>query len=337
MAEIEFLYLNQADIRRTGVDMAMAMKAVEDAFILHHRGQAILPTKTVLDLDEKERGRGNAMPSYVGGDYDVFGIKWISGFPKNPIRIGMPRATGLYILNDSHNGFPLAVMDCTLTSAMRTGAVTGVGARVLANPDSRVAAMIGAGVQARTQLEALKIALPGLREVRAYDVRREAAEQYAAEVREKLGLEACAASSAEEAVRGADVVVTVTVADEPIVKDAWMKPGSFFSAVGSYQEEEFDVVLHSQKVVVDGLEHVMHRETPVVALMVKQGLIRKEDVLELGAILCGEAPGRENREERIFFSPIGMGTEDNCLNYMVYKQAVEKGIGTRLKLFGAEN
>ncbi len=336
MKDIEFLYLNQADVRATGVDMPMVMSAVHDAFVLHHQGKAILPHKTVLDLDERERGRGNAMPAYVGGDYDVFGIKWIAGFPKNPVRFGLPRATGLFILNDSWKGIPLAIMDCTFLSAMRTGAVTGVGARCLARPDSEVVAMIGAGVQARTQLEALKVALPGLKEVRAYDIRREAAESYASEVGAKLGLVARATDSAEEAVRDADVVVTVTVADEPIVKDAWMKPGSFFAAVGSYQEEEFAVVANSDKVVVDGLEHVLHRQTPVVALMISRGLLKQERVLELGVILCGEAPGRERANERIFFSPIGMGTEDVCLCSKVYNLAVEKGIGTRLGLFGTE-
>ena len=95
--EIEFLYLNQTDVRATGVDMALALKAVEDSFRLYHQGQAILPHKVVLDMGERERGRGNAMPAYVGGEYNVFGIKWIAGFPKNPIRYGLPRGTGLYV------------------------------------------------------------------------------------------------------------------------------------------------------------------------------------------------------------------------------------------------
>jgi ornithine cyclodeaminase len=224
-------------------------------------------------------------------------------------------------------------MDCTLLSAMRTGAVTGLGARTLARPDSSSLAMIGAGVQARTQLEALKAVLPALREVRAYDVRREAAEAFAAEARDRHHLQARAVDSAEKAVRGADVVVTVTVADEPIVKQAWMKPGSFFSAVGSYQEEEFEVVSSSDLVVVDGLEHVLHRETPVIALMIERGLLAREQVLELGAILCGEKPGRSSERQRVFFSPIGMAVEDICLSYEVYRLAVERGVGTRLSLF----
>ena len=331
-SDIGFLYLSQKDVRATGVDMATALRAVEEAFQLHHRGEVILPHKTVLDMDERQRGRGNAMPGYVGGDYHAFGIKWIAGFPGNPARFGLPRATGLTILNDADKGLPLAVMDCTLLSALRTGAVTGVGARALARPDSASVAMIGAGVQARTQLEALVAVLPGLREVRAFDVRREAAEAFAQEARARHGLAVRAVESAEAAVRDADVVVTVTVADEPIVKNAWMKPGSFFSAVGSYQEEEFEVVSRSDLVVVDGLEHVLHRETPVIALMIKQGLLQRERVLELGAILCGEQPGRTEARQRVFFSPIGMAIEDICLSYRVYRLAEQKGVGTRLSL-----
>jgi len=334
MSEIEFLYLTQADVRQTGVDMALVMDAVEESFRLYHQDQIVLPHKTVLDLGERERGRGNAMPAYVGGAYDVFGIKWIAGFPKNPLRFGLPRATGFFILNDAWKGIPLAIMDCTLLSAMRTGAVTGVGAKYLARRDSTEVAIIGAGVQARTQLEALKVALPGLQQVRAYDIRHEAAEAFAAEMGERLGLDVRAVDTPEAAVRDADIVVTVTVADEPIVKEAWMKPGSFFAAVGSYQEEEFDVILNSHKIVVDGLEHVLHRRTPVIALMVERGMISEEAILELGAIVCGEAAGRETFQERVFFSPIGLATHDLCVCYKVYQLAVDKGIGTRLPLFG---
>lgn len=333
ISDIKFLYLTQADVRATGVDMPMVMDAVEDSLRLHHQGQTNLPYKTVLDMGERERGRGNAMPAYVGGDYDVFGIKWIAGFPKNPILHGLPRATGFLILNDSWKGIPLAIMDCTLLSAMRTGAATGVGAKYLARPDSKSVAMIGTGVQARTQLEALKVALPGLKEVRAFDIRRQVAEQYAEEMSELLSMDVRAVDSAEAAVRDADIVVTVTVADEPIVKDAWMKPGSTFAAVGSYQEEEFAVVQNSDKVVVDALDHVLHRHTPVIALMVAQGTIKEEDIVELGGIVCGEVPGRETSQERIFFSPIGMGIEDVCVCSTVYQLALEKGIGAKLGLF----
>ena len=150
--------------------------------------------------------------------------------------------------------------------------------------------MIGAGVQARTQLEAIQVAIPDLKQVRAFDIRPEVSEAYAAEKSEQLNLDVRAADTAEAAVRDADIVVTVTVADEPIVKEAWMKPGSFFSAVGSYQEQEFAVVQNSDKVVVDGLEHVLGRvEGGVVDVEDERerrrrgGFLRERGVVELVA------------------------------------------------------
>ncbi len=334
MKDIEFLYLNQRDVISTGVTMATAIESVEDAFRHHMAGKTILPYKTVVDLGEVERGRGNAMPGYVGGDYEALGIKWIAGFPQNPRVHGLPRATGFFILNDSWTGVPLAVMDCTWLSALRTGAVTGAGAKVLARQDSESVAIIGAGVQGRTQLEALMVALPGINSVRAFDINRETAKRFAEEMSAAYGIEVTAVETAEEAVVGADVIVTVTVANEPIVKDAWLKPGSFFSAVGSYQEEEFEAVLNSDLIVVDDTDTVEHRGTPVVALMLKNNMIERERILDLGPIITGEVPGRTNDEQRVFFSPIGMGIHDICLCHKVYHAAKEKGIGTPLKLFG---
>jgi len=218
---------------------------------------------------------------------------------------------------------------------MRTGAVTGVGAKYLARPDSEVVAMIGAGVQARTQLLALLEVLKNLKEVRVYDIRKEASIKYSEEMSEKTGLRIVPVDTPKDAVVGADIIITVTVADEPIVKDKWVKEGSFFSHVGSYQEEEYEVVLHSDKIVVDEWEHVLHRGTPILAKMYKEGVIKDEDIYaNLGDIVIGRKPGRENPKERIFFAPIGMGSEDVAVGYIIYKNAKEKKLGVTLKLFG---
>lgn len=333
--EIKFIYLTQKDVVAAGLNMKLTLGTIEKVFKLHAEGKVNLPYKTVLDLGEKERGRINAMPAYVDGDIDRCGIKWIAGFPKNPWEHNLPRATGLIIINDSWTGIPLAVMDCTLISAMRTGAVTGVGAKYLARKDSEIVAMIGGGVQARTQLEALTNVLDNLKEVRVFDIRKEVAEKYAKDMSEKTGLKVVAAVSPKEAVVGADVIVTVTVADEPIVKDAWVKEGSFFSHVGSYQEEEYEVVLHSDKIVVDVWEHVLHRKTPVLAKMYLDGTLSEDRIYSnLGDIIIGKKKGRENDKERIFFSPIGLGSEDIAVASMIYLKAKEKGLGTVLSLFG---
>lgn len=333
--EIEFLYLTQADVQEAGLTMALTLKIVEETFTLHAQGKINMPHKTVLDLGERERGRINAMPSYVGGDYDVCGIKWISGFPQNPVKHRLPRGIGLLVVNDSWTGVPLAIMDATLISAMRTGAVTGVGAKYLANKNSEIVAVIGAGVQARTQLEALIPFLPSLKLVRVYDINLEASKTLATEMEQVLGVEFDVVEDPQSAVEGADVVVTITVADEPIVKNAWMKPGSLFVHVGSYQEEEEEVVTHSNKIVVDDWEAVLHRETPILAKMYLSGELSEEDIYSsLGEIVHGEKPGRESADERIFFAPIGMAMEDVAVALEIYRRAKEKGIGQSLPLFG---
>ena len=130
------------------------------------------------------------MPAHLGGDFEICGMKWIAGFPPNPVKFGIPRAHALLILNDSWTGVPLAMMDGTYISAMRTGAVTGVGAKYLANPDSKVVGIIGCGVQAKTQIMAIKTAIPSVRLLKGYDIRPEASKQFAEWASQELGIEA---------------------------------------------------------------------------------------------------------------------------------------------------
>lgn len=331
---LDFIYLSQEDILNTGVDMPLFVQIIEEHFKLHGEDKIILPSKVVLDLGERKRGRINALPAYVGGDADVCGIKWVASFPHNPRLYGIPRANAFIILNDSHTGTPLAVMDGTYISAMRTGAVTGVGVKYLAREGSKVAAIIGCGVQARTQLMAIHEVLPNIVKVRCYDVNNGAAKRYAKYMHQKTGLDIRALNSTEEAVVGADVIVTVTVADEPIVKNKFVKQGSLFVHVGSYQEEEEEVVFSSNKIVVDDWQSVHHRRTPILARMYDEGKLKNTDIYaNLGEIVTGKKAGRETDEERIFFLPIGMGGEDIIAAYRIYQMAQEKKLGKRLKLW----
>ena len=332
----ELLCLSASDVEATGLDMAEAIETVSQVLVMHARRQVNLPSKVILDMDERRHGRINAMPAHVGGDINACGIKWIAGFPNNPVRHGLPRANAMVILNDTETGVPLCVMEGSRISAMRTGAVTGVGARYLARPDTATAGLIGAGVQSRTQLEAMKVILEDLSAVRIFDVRLETAEQFAAWAGDRWPeLDVAVADTAEEAVRGSDCVVTATVADEPIVKAAWLKEGVFFSHVGSYQEEEEAVVFQADKIVVDVWEEVLHRRTPLLARMYEAGKIDASRIYaNIGEIVLGDKPGRETDAERIFFSPLGLGSEDIAVAAAVYRRAVEIGLGNRLP-FGA--
>ena len=330
MSKHEILYLTDDDVVAAGADMELAIDAVQKVLSLHDKGEVNLPSKVILDLDERKHGRINAMPAAIGGDVKMCGIKWIAGFPNNPVRYGLPRAHALTILNDPENGLPLCVMDGTRISALRTGAVTGVGARYLARSDSRAVGLVGAGVQARTQIAALKAVLPGISSVRVYDIRPEAAARFRDDC-SAAGLSVIAVDSPEEAVRGADILVTVTVADEPIVKTAWLAEGVFFAHVGSYQEEEEQVIIDADKVVVDIWEEVLHRGTPLLARMFRVGKIDERRIhANIGEIINGIKPGRESEAERIFFSPLGLGSEDIAVAAAVYRKAREQNLGTRL-------
>ena len=325
-------YLSARDVDATGLDMKLAIDCVEQVLGMHQCGEVNMPSKVVLDMDERKHGRINAMPAYLGGKIHICGIKWIAGFPNNPGRHGLPRANSLLILNDADTGMPLAIMDATRISSLRTGAVTGVGARYLARQDSAVLALIGAGVQSYAQLEALRIILPGISEVRVYDIRREAAEAFAQKCSDRWeGLSVLAATTPEEAIRGADCVVTATVADEPIVKAAWLEQGVFCAHVGSYQEEEEAVILEADKVVVDIWEEVLHRKTPLLAQMFEAGKISTDRIYaDIGQIINGDKPGRQSDQERIFFSPLGLGSEDVAVAAAVYHRAAQKNLGVLL-------
>jgi len=333
-SKVEFLYLSQEEVRATGIDMSKVIGIVEKVLALHDEGKVNLPSKVILDLNERERGRINAMPAYIGGDIEMCGMKWIAGFPPNPVKFGIPRAHALIVLNDSWTGVPLAIMDGTYISAMRTGAVTGVGAKYLANPDSEVVGIIGCGVQARTQIMAIKAAVPSVKSLKGYDIRGEASKQFTQWASKELGIRAEPVATAKEAVEGSDIIATVTVADEPIVKDAWLKKGSLFAHVGSYQEEEEAVIFNTNKVVVDLWHEVLHRGTPLLARLYTAGKIKDDKIYaNIGEIIRGKKQGRKNRDERIFFSPLGMGSEDVGVASFVYKEAKKKGLGTTLKLW----
>jgi len=336
VGEVEFRYLNQAQLQAAGLNMAVALEVVEEVLRLHALGEDILPHKTSLDLGEPKRGRVNIMPGYVGGRFDVCGLKWIAIFSNNPKRYGLPSLNGLMILGDPDRGTPVAVMESSLVTSLRTGAATGVAAKYLARPDSTTVAILGAGVQGRTQLLALHATLPQLEEVRVYALHTESVARYAKEMGAALGLPIRAVDSPERCVVGADVIVTATAADEPIVKDAWVKHGSLFVHVGSNQEEEYDVVLHSDGLYVDDWPGMVHRRSQTLARMREAGLIDDAAITaELGQVIAGTKPGRQSDGERLYFCSVGMGTEDAALAQAALHLAESKGLGTTLRLFGA--
>lgn len=335
--KVEFLYLSQEDvIAAGGLEMAETVKTIEKSFTLHALGETILPHKPVLRWggpeSEEVTGRIMAMPAYLGGDLQIAGIKWIPSKPSNPVKHGMPRANALIILNDPETLFPLAVMDGTIISAMRTGAASGVGAKYLALPGSTTLGMVGAGVQMRTQAMAMKAVLPNLKEGRVFDILPEKAEVFAAEMSHELGFPIRAAASAEEACAGADVFVTATMSSFPYVEAAWYKPGALHCEV-SFWDTPTEVLRSLDVVVCDDYAAVEHHGVDVAFRAVRDGVISPLKVKNLGDIIIQKTPGRQSPQDKIIFNPIGMGIHDVSEAYRIYRAARERGIGKTLPLW----
>jgi ornithine cyclodeaminase len=343
VTDATFPFLSQEDvIAAGGLEIGPTVDTVEEALRLHALGETILPHKPMIrwsdDLDSEERdGRIMAMPAYVGGSFDVAGLKWIPSVPSNPSR-GLPRGIGLIVLTSRQTGLPLAIMDGTVVSAMRTAAVTAISCRLLAPPDVRVAALLGTGAQARTQLMGLEHALTGLEEVVVFDVapgRAEAFVEREAAARDGSGRSGFAfaiARSAEEACRRAQVIVPVTVAPEPYVLPEWLAPGSLFVSISSL-DPTVDVLRRADVLVADDWEHDSGHASRPFARALAEGAVTRSQVVELGELLIGSKPGRTSPSQRVFVSPVGLAIEDVAAAHRIWRRAAQEGIGTKLELW----
>ena len=330
---VEILFLNDREMSELGAgDMNAVIHDVERAYVLTERGDVLVPGKCVMRWgstpeDENVFGRINAMPGYIGGEYDMAGIKWIGSGPQN-YKKGLPRASVTIILNDPDTKLPLCVADGTEVSAKRTGASGGVAMKLLSRADASVMTICGAGAQGRTQLEAALIVRPTIRKVYVYDIRMESAQRFAQEAMAKYeGIEVIPVETPEAAIRESDIIVTVTLANEPIVHSAWLKKGCLLMNMADY-EVSYDCVRKADKIVVDNWETIKHRLVSTVALMAHEGLVRDEDIhAQLGQILDGSKTGRENDEEIIYFNAVGTGILDLAVATRCYRKAVAKGKG----------
>ncbi|QHA93075.1 ornithine cyclodeaminase family protein [Bacillus sp. N1-1] len=336
---LDLLFLSQSDVKESGGDnMNFIIDIIEEVISLHEKKDYVLPTKSSLRWggidDETSSGRINSMPGFIGGRFQSSGIKWISSAPQNPFKYNLPRAAGLIILNNPETLLPEVIMDGTLISAMRTGAVSGVVTKHLAKKDSTVLGLVGAGVQNRTQLMAIYAACPTLKTVKVADLNFNRAETFCNDMKgisENLTFEIV--DTAEEAVRGSDIFSTATVTEKPIIKKDWVDKGSLHIHVGSH-ECEFDVIEQADKIVVDDWIQLMHRGVETICIMYNEGKFDPDTIYaELGAIVNGKKMGRENDDERIYFNSVGMGIEDVAVAKCIYDVAKERNLGRKFSLW----
>ncbi len=265
-------------------------------------GKVVQPVRTMLPVQEHEGFLG-LMPAYTG---TALGTKLVAFYPKN---VGVPTHHATILLFKPETGEPLASMDGRLITEVRTAAVSAVATQHLARPDASVLALIGSGVQAHSHLEALRL-VRTFREVRVWSPRR--AKEFARE----HGVEA--AGSAEEAVRGADVIVTATTSSTPVLRGEWLSPGAHINAVGAPRpdwRELDDEVLGLSRVYVDSREAARKESGDVIAA--------GEIFAEIGEVAAGAKPGRQSEEEVTLFKSLGLAVEDVATAELIYRKAAD--------------
>ena len=331
----EFIYLKQEDvIAAGGLDMKLALADVELAFKMHGQDEIIQPNKTVIEFPDQESGQRRyltvSMPAYLGGQINRAGIKWAAESVDNVRRGDLPYGMDLIILHDLERAHPVAMMDGTLITAIRTGAAAGVAAKYLARPDSKTAAFIGAGVIGRTTLEAIALSLPGLTEFRIFDLNMEKSRSIAKEFSGRWPIKIVA--SVQEAVEGADVIATMTTTRQPFIEAAWLKKGCFVAAMGKNEFEE-EALLEADLLVVDEWEQFKHYQPSLLTQMYQAGHLKDGDVLNLREVILNRASGRTTAAGRIHFLSFGLACEDLVVAERVYQTAQSMGLGQSLSLW----
>jgi ornithine cyclodeaminase len=301
-------------------------EAMAEVLTAHARGEAQMPLRFVVPF-EGAAGFMGLMPAWRGGSEPVFGLKSLCVMPGNPA-LGLDSHQGTVTLFDGKVGTPRAILDASAVTAVRTAAVSAVATRVLAREDARVLAILGAGVQGRAHLQAL-LPVREFDEVRVFAPNRGHAEAIA-------DGRATVAASAEDAVRGADVVVTATSSREPVVRRDWFAPGAHVNAVGasmpSARELDLDTVV-ACALFCDSRES-LRGEAGEFRQAVEQGAIAGEDHVRasLGEVLAGLAPGRTSPQELTVFRSLGLAVEDLAAAARAVARARELGIGTEVAL-----
>jgi ornithine cyclodeaminase/alanine dehydrogenase-like protein (mu-crystallin family) len=314
--------LSAADVS-AAVTMKDVIGAVWRGFAALSAGDAAVPLRAVL---ETPGGAVTfAMPAHVHGE-QFTAVKVVSLCPDNPGR-GLPAITGMVMLIDAATGEPLALMDGAFVTALRTGAASGVATNLLARPDASVLGVIGAGVQARTQIAAVR-AVRDIREVRVYSLA--GAEALVDEL--AADLKATVAASAAEALRGADVVVAATTSKTPVVHAADLSAGAHINGVGSFKSEMQEVaadVVRQARLVIDSREGAL-AEAGDLIIPLREGLIHERDMVEIGEVIAGAQPGRRSPDEITFFKSVGNAVQDAVTAGLVYEAAVEQDLGQQI-------
>jgi len=328
-----FTYLSQEDLLDAGCfDIRMAIEVAEKAMIAYEDHRIMFPEKIVQIFDQATQDRINCLPATLL-DEKICGAKWVSVFPRNPKRFDVQNLSAIFLLSEIETGFPVAVMEGTLASNMRVSAIGGIAAKHLARKDSRSIGFIGAGEQAKMHLLAMKVVRPSLKECRVAAKTAIEEEQFIDQLSPLLpDMKFIRANTvARDAMLDADILVTATSAQAPLLKAEWMKPGAFYSHIGGW-EDEYAVAQQCDKIVCDDWETVTHR-TQTLSRMYAEGLLSHNDIhADLHELVSKHKSGRESDDERIYFNAVGLAYVDIALAYAMFKRSESAHVGQKLVL-----
>ena len=320
-----------ADDIRSAISMAEAIEAVADGFAQLSSGSALVPLRTSLG---SSGGTSLFMPAYLP-DSETTALKIVSVCPDNPLQ-GLPTIIAIVAVLDGRTGIPLALMDGTYLTALRTGAASGAATDLLAVEDAKVLALFGAGAQGRTQLEAV-CTVRAIEEVRVFDPDARASRRLVTEMAGQGSVPANVflADSPGNAVKNAEIVITATTSQQPVFEGAGIGPGTHINAIGAYTPEmrELDETIVSRaKIVVDTREGCL-AEAGDLIMPIQSGVVAPTDIYaELGEVIKGSKAGRQSRDEITLFKSVGTAVQDAAVARAALDRAEQLDLGTVVTL-----
>ncbi|OUJ18241.1 Alanine dehydrogenase/(1)-pyrroline-2-carboxylate reductase ProC [Methanonatronarchaeum thermophilum] len=325
-SKLETLKISRNDVKNI-IDIKDIIDAVESAFKQFGDKKVQMPPKAYLYFNQYN-GDYRTMPGYLE-DEDIAGCKLVNSHPENKEH---PTVMAVLILVDTETGYPYCIMDATELTAYRTGAAGGVAAKYLSRENSETIGLVGAGVQAITQLKAVNT-VRNLKNVKIYDIKPKAIENLKKQI-QNLNLNIKTCKTAKEAVTNTDIVITTTPVKQPIVKAEWISPGTHINAIGADAEGKQELetkLLKQSKVVVDDYKPAVHGGEVNVPITNNE-YNKKEIHSDIGKIVNKTNPGRTNKEEITIFDSTGLAVQDIASGWKIYQKAKQKNIGQTIKL-----
>jgi len=327
--ENQILWLNRKEVESL-LDMKGTIGVVEEAFRQHGLKKVQMPSKLYLYF-KRHNGDLRTMPAYLE-EQDITGVKIVNVHPDNP-RKGLPTVMALVILNSTETGAPIAIMDGTYLTDMRTGASGGIAVKHLAGRNAKKVGFVGSGNQAKTQLLGINEVID-IEEVKVTSISEKSTLAFKDEMEKLIGCDIIPKISIKD-VCDCDIIVTTTPSRTPIVMNEWIEEGTHINAIGADApgKEELDpVLLKRAKIVVDDIPQASHSGEINVPL--SKGLITEKDIwCELGEVIAGRRKARTKDSDITIFDSTGLAIQDVATADLVYQQAIERNIGISLQQF----